>query len=414
MKKTGDNSLDSMPTASLERGSHKLAGETGENAQDLTKQRSGMPSSEHSEQVMESNVSLLDDGPCHIHVYWHINPQQLERLRAVEGLKEDQHTMVLRLYDTLCTAMTGRVPCPRFELEVTELDGYRYLEIPESGKSLVAELVLRESDDRLFPLAASGPIPLPGTHQTEIRDQAELVVIDEPGVAPRVVGLFSTPSEKADRNQACFSGQELRAINAHISDQIPARQNIGTMVSMVDIDPHHIHVYWHVNAANLAALSGAAGWPGTRQKLVLRLHDALCTTMSGFIPWPPMESELTELSGNRRVQIPDAGKTLVAELALRGPRDTLVSLIRSKPVQLPQPGQATTQGPVNLVLVEEPGAGPRVVATFTTPTDKTLRGSLSSVAEASPHPHGVPSSFTTRQWYWKGDRKSGTSSGEHD
>ena len=431
MKKSNNNSLKSPPAATRKPRAGKLSGGAGGNGQVCSQEKPQAIAAEVSNQVpakqaMETMVSMVDDDPCHVHVYWHVNLEDLDAVRRSAGLiEESQETMVLRLHDALCTTMTGFIPGLRFELEVAGLDGYQHVEIPDSGKTLVAELALRGADGGYATLASSAPLNLPHPDQAENLNRVELVLIDEPGIPPRVAELFSAPPGGAGGDEQMLSAEELRAINAEVSDQLPTEQAIETRVSMVDIDPRHAHVYWHINAADVEAARRAGGRTEAQENVVLRLHDALCTTMSGFIPWPPIELELTELSGDQCVEIPDAGKALVAELALREPEGTLVTLASSRPVHLPQPGQAEIQGPVELVVIDEPGAPPRVVAAFSAPSDETLSMpspatpgtldfSLPAALGSSPHPQGAPSSFAPPQWLWSGGPIPGFAGGEHD
>ncbi len=423
MKKRKINSLKSPPATTRKSQAGKQPGGSGGHGQVCFQEKPQAIAAEVSRQVparqaMETMVSMVDDAPCHVHVYWHVNPEDLDATRRAAGLiEESQETMVLRLHDALCTTMTGYIPGLRFELEVAGLNGYRYVEIPDSGKTLVAELALCGADGGYVALASSAPLNLPYPDQAENLNRVELVLIDEPGIPPRVAQLCSVPPGGARGDERGFSAEELRAINAEVLDQPPTEQSIETRVSMVDIDPRHAHVYWHINAADVEAARRAGGWTEARENVVLRLHDALCTTMSGFIPWPPIELELTELSGDQCVEIPDAGKALVAELALRKPSGTLVTLAFSRPVHLPQQGQAEFQGPVELVVVDEPGAPPRVVAAFSAPSGETLSMPSPAIPAAlgsSPHPQGAPSSFAPPQWLWSGGPMPGFVGGEHD
>ncbi len=432
MKKSKINGLKSPPGATQKPRAGRLSGGgTGVNGQVCSQEKPQAKAAEVSHQAtgiqaMETMVSMMDDGPCHAHIYWHIDPEDLDTARRVAGLiEESRETLVLRLHDALCTTMAGSIPGLRFELEVAGLNGYRYLETPDSVKTLVAELALRGADGGYVTLASSAPLNLPSPDQAENLNRVELVLIDEPGIPPRVAEFFSSPPGGARRDGLMLSAEELRAINAEVLDQLPTEQAVETRVSMVDIDPRHAHVYWHINAADMEAARRAGGWTEAGENAVLRLHDAICTTMSGFIPWPPIELELNELSGDQCVEIPDAGKTLVAEIALREPGGTLVTLASSRPVQLPQPGQAEIQGPVKLVVIGEPGAPPRVVAAFSAPPGETLSMpfpaipgtlgfSLPAALGSSPHPRSAPSSSTAPQGLWSGGPMPGFAGGEHD
>lgn len=407
MKKTNNSSLNSPPVTSPKPHKNTQPGEAGGNGQVFSKQKPQAMAAAVSNQVvaakqaMESMVSVVDDGPCHAHVYWHVNPQHLKAVRQSENLTESQGTLLLRLHDKLCATMTGFSPGPLLELEVARLNGYRHVEIPDSGETLVAELALREAAGRLVTLACSEPLPCPD--QVDNHERLERVDIGGPVNQARVEKLYSVPPGEAKDTGQTFPAQELRAINAQISDRLPAEQAIESMVSLIDIDPCHAHIYWHVNAVDLEKVCRAAGCTATGENVVLRLQDALCTTMSGFIPWPPIELELAQLSGNQDVEIPDPGKTLVAELALRGLDGTLHTLATSGPVRLPQLGQAGIQGSVELVVIEEPGMPPRVVEKFPTPSNEIPCLSPGTFQGSSSTPQGAPSSYASVQGYAGGE-----------
>ena len=423
MKKSKIDSLKSPPAANRKPRAGKRSGGTEGQKQVCSQEKPQATAPEVSKQVpakqaMKTLVSMVDDGPCHVHLYWQVNPEDLQAARKAAGLiEESQESMVLRLHDALSTTVTDSIPSLRFELGVTGLSGYRYLEIPDSGKTLIAELALHGVDGSYVTLASSAPLNLASPDQAGNLNRVELVLIDEPGIPPRVAELYAAPAGGAGGEGQRLSAADLRAINAEVLDQLPTEQAVETRISMVDVDPRHAHVYWHINAADVEAARRAGGRREARENVVLRLHDALCTTMSGFIPWPPIELELTELSGNRCVEIPDAGKTLVAELALREPEGTLVTLALSRPVHLPQPGQAENQDLVELVVIDEPGAPPRVVAAFSAPSGETLRmpsPAIPTSLGSSPHPQGAHSSSAQPQGLWNGGPMPGFADGEHD
>ena len=124
----------------------------------------------------------------------------------------------------------------------------------------------------------------------------------------------------AEARDRAFSREELRAINEEISRDRSASVTTETMLALVDIDPSHVQAYWQVQSADLEAAQRFAGVRnGAGEAMVLKVHDALCMTMNGFIPWPPLEFEVAGLNGSKHIEVPDSGHTLIAELGLRGP-----------------------------------------------------------------------------------------------
>ncbi len=187
------------------------------------------------------------------------------------------------------------------------------------------------------------------------------------GPAPPVAEADRTGREEP--GDWTFSREELRAINEEIAQDLPVSVPAETLLALVDIDPSHVHVYWQVQRADMEAARRSAGVRnGAGESMVLKVHDALCMTMTGFIPWPELEFEVEGLNGSRHVEVPDAGHTLIAELGLRAANGGFVPLTWSKPVRLPRPGEAEVRESVDLVVIDEPGNPPRVLEVQSVPS----------------------------------------------
>lgn len=218
-----------------------------------------------------------------------------------------------------------------------------------------------------------------------------------------------------------FSREELRAINDEISQGLPVDAPVETMLALVDIDPSHVHAYWQVQRADLVAARRFAGVPESApETLVLKVHDALCMTMSGFIPWPPLELEVSGLNGSRHLEVPDSSHTLIAELGLRGPNDVFVPLTWSRPVHLPRPGQTEIPERVDLVVVDEPGNPPRVMEVLSAPSGQPAEGPGEQPAATSDHAGSYTvleapvSSHDLSQGVWSSGLPFGFSDDERD
>ncbi len=191
----------------------------------------------------------------------------------------------------------------------------------------------------------------------------------------------------AEARDRAFSREELRAINEEISRDRSASVTTETMLALVDIDPSHVQAYWQVQSADLEAAQRFAGVRnGAGEAMVLKVHDALCMTMNGFIPWPPLEFEVAGLNGSKHIEVPDSGHTLIAELGLRRPDGGFVPLTWSRPVRLPRPGEAEAPDTIDLVVIDEPGKPPRVVEVRSAPSAKAPAGGPA----ASPGEVGSP------------------------
>jgi len=174
------------------------------------------------------------------------------------------------------------------------------------------------------------------------------------------------PSNRAVRDKAAPTGEqplsreELRAVQAEVASGPAAERNLKTMLALVDVDPWHAHVYWHVDPTDLAQ---AAKRCGSQEKapMLLRVQDHRCARMTGFIPWPPIEVAVTELDGYQYVEIPDPGKALVAELGLHGPSGAFEILARSAVIRMPNAGVAGGESTqlVELARIDRVGAPAR-------------------------------------------------------
>ena len=204
----------------------------------------------------------------------------------------------------------------------------------------------------------------------------------------------------ASDNRSDISRDELRAIKAEIPDRLPGEQDMETMVLLVDVDPCHAHVYWHVEAAVFERVVPRVSRDRSRVRLTLRIHDALCAGMSGFVPWPPLELEVSGLEGYRYVEIPDCGKDLIAELATHDRVAGEVTLAWSRPVR-----------------VDEPGGSPRLVERLSAECFEYLRpGAGKLQAESLPDraPEAGFSSFATQSWFWSAQLATGRTGGGDD
>lgn len=213
-----------------------------------------------------------------------------------------------------------------------------------------------------------------------------------------------------------LSPEELRALQQELPNRLPAEQSMETMLVLVDVDPRHAHVYWHIDPADPALAARASG--GEQAPVLLRLQDYRCASMIGFIPWPPIEIEVGELDGYRHIEIPQPGKTLVAELGLRGRNGAFTILARSAVVRMPNPKVASGEGAqqIELVRIDEAGAPAREVTVLPVPPEEAADLAPLFGMPAPQLPDSGPSSagLAEERWDWSGGVARPSLGGDHD
>jgi hypothetical protein len=169
---------------------------------------------------------------------------------------------------------------------------------------------------------------------------------DHPGSPTE--GTPATPPDASSDLEHRPSTELLRAVIAQIPVSLPADTARETRLVLLDLDPCHVHAYWHLNAADLKGLAVVSSLDAEAEGLGslgirLRIHDARCIDMQGFVPRPPIELGVQSLDGYVQVRVPECGATLIGEIGLAAPTDTddpraqLIPLARSRPVRLPRP-----------------------------------------------------------------------------
>jgi hypothetical protein len=108
----------------------------------------------------------------------------------------------------------------------------------------------------------------------------------------------------------------------------------NTEVVLLDIDPEHIHVFWHLKPDITAC--------------ILRLHDLAWMDMSGANPHAAFDWRITVPSASAYLRIPGGGRSVRVELGLRLPYRRLDILARSEAVRLPVLRGAASDAPVLL------------------------------------------------------------------
>ncbi len=160
--------------------------------------------------------------------------------------------------------------------------------------------------------------------------------MSDPAMAPAAAGV-TAPSGAAD-----FAPEELRAISRDLSEQFPIPIETTELVLM-DVDPRHVHAYWHITPADLAAAKTNANHEADETALTLRLYDLSPGQPGGPPPHEPVDIPVQGLENHWHVELWQDAKNYMAELGLRMPDGRLTLLARSNHVQMPQEGQSPGQ-----------------------------------------------------------------------
>ncbi|MDJ0861981.1 MAG: DUF4912 domain-containing protein [Gammaproteobacteria bacterium] len=136
-----------------------------------------------------------------------------------------------------------------------------------------------------------------------------------------------------------FAPEELRAISQDLAEKFPIPIETTELVLM-DVDPHHVHAYWNITPADLAAARTNADHLADETALVLRLNDLSPGPPNGAPPHEPIDIAVHGLENHWHVDLWQDAKSYMAELGLRTPDGRLALLARSNPVEMPAAGRS--------------------------------------------------------------------------
>ena len=224
----------------------------------------------------------------------------------------------------------------------------------------------------------------------------------DPAMDPAATGVTS-PSGAAD-----FAPEELRAISRDLSEQFPIPIETTELVLM-DVDPRHVHVYWYITPADLAAAKTNANHEADETALTLRLYDLSPAQPGGPPPHEPVDIPVQGLENHWHVELWQDAKNYMAELGLRMPDGRLALLAQSNHVQMPQEGQSLGRSaPRSPESTPAPTASPRPeIAEPVLPTSDVLLPNVILAGNVGAEP---PPSFTASDG--SGIPTTGTGSGE--
>lgn len=210
------------------------------------------------------------------------------------------------------------------------------------------------------------------------------------GVAAAVAGAVrgaTTASEAPVAPEAAapraddlsFTREELRRISADLASYFPLPVDESHLV-LTEVDPHRVHVYWGLRAADVAAARTQSG--AEEGSLVLRFREP-STPPDALGPRPPFYVEVGGLRSDTYVDLWGRGRSYVAELGLIGNDGSFAVLATSNEVELPWPGSDAPAGAEQASTPPVPEA-----AEVTDPTIAQARGPLEPVFPEAAAPTG--------------------------
>ena len=144
--------------------------------------------------------------------------------------------------------------------------------------------------------------------------------------------------------------EELRRVAEEVAAQYPPPR-LGTELVLLEVDPRRAHAYWNIDVADREAAGLQAGVGD--HPLVLRMRDVTEPTGTA----PSFDVEVQGLQNHWYIDLWEPGRAYVAEIGLRLPDGSLVSIAHSNRVETPRAGQSDAAEVVTLD-VGEPYFGP--------------------------------------------------------
>ena len=140
---------------------------------------------------------------------------------------------------------------------------------------------------------------------------------------------------------APLAPERLRQVAEDVRDAFP-RPSEGHELVLIDVDPHHLHAFWTVSPAAVAAARETLAGTGDTAPLVLRVHE-----WSEDHAGAAFDVEVVGLQGQSYIDVWSEARGYRATLGLRADSGRLVPLVTSVPVALPalSPAQAPAKAP---------------------------------------------------------------------
>ncbi len=130
----------------------------------------------------------------------------------------------------------------------------------------------------------------------------------------------------------------LRRISEEIRRSFPDASDENELVLM-DVDPRRVHAYWTLNYGDVAEARRTLGEAGRQAAMVLRFYAVADGDAPDAWPGQSFDVEVQGLQSRHYVDVTGDGGRYFAEVGLRAPDGSLISLARSDLLTLPRFGQ---------------------------------------------------------------------------
>lgn len=145
-----------------------------------------------------------------------------------------------------------------------------------------------------------------------------------------------SPSRKGSKSvePAPISREELHRISEAISRCFP-RPFEKTEIVLLDVDPFHAHVFWHVNLGDLESARQTLGGEGAHAALLLRFYDVTLLDFDGGNAHSSFDVAVHSLQSTHYIDFWESGRSYIVDIGLRTHDGRFQSLARSNPIELP-------------------------------------------------------------------------------
>jgi hypothetical protein len=109
-----------------------------------------------------------------------------------------------------------------------------------------------------------------------------------------------------------------------------------TRLTLMAVDPYHIHAYWEVTAHDRKATVARLGREGAKARWVLRFYDVTYIDFDGTNAHGYFDQPIDLISGNWYVELWSSDKTYCAEIGALAPSGRFESACRSNFAQVPR------------------------------------------------------------------------------
>lgn len=127
-------------------------------------------------QPEESRIVLMDIDPYHVHVYWEIAYNDKRNL--LKELNEPFHPakQIIRVYDVTHIHFDGENAHGYFDIEIDRNSGNWYIDLWSPHKSLCAEIGIKSSTGKFYPMVRSNFIDTPRADQSSSDEERWMMV----------------------------------------------------------------------------------------------------------------------------------------------------------------------------------------------------------------------------------------------